>query len=173
MMLASGNRMHQAIHRGETTAERRRDALRALVAIAGILPWALALARVHGPAVVLSFHTLCHQLPERTISLLGAPMVVCSRCAGVYAGIFLGALLPLPRAWLRHGRRVVVCAAVPALIDVVTQDLGVHPSWHPARLVTGLALGWASSAFMFAMLAASARHRDVREGVAETGVEGG
>jgi uncharacterized membrane protein len=75
-------------------------------------------------------------------------MLVCSRCAGIYLGLLTGALLPgagclRPAAgWLtRHARAVAVGAALPMLLDVATQDLGLRASWHPARLVTGWLLG--------------------------------
>ena len=57
------------------------------VLLAGMLPWALALASVRDPGIAVVFHSLGHQLPERTLSIVGVPMLVCSRCAGIYAGI--------------------------------------------------------------------------------------
>ena len=134
-------------------------ALRALVLVAGSLPWALALipgaSRAVAPALVL----LCHQLPERTLSFRGEAMIVCSRCAGLYGAAALGALFALPRAWLRRGPVLVAVAVASAVIDVVLQDTGVHPPWHPTRLATGAAIGWTASAFMFGWLA---KERDAR-----------
>ena len=128
-------------------------ALRVWVLAAGTLPWALALARVRHADLVLAFHTLCHQLPERTLSILGAPMLVCSRCAGVYAGVALGTISPLPARWLPHAPRLLAAAAALMLLEVAMQDLGLYAVWHAARLGTGLALGWSASAWMFRAIA--------------------
>jgi uncharacterized membrane protein len=131
-----------------TPSRRLALGLRALVVVAGALPWALALFRVGSPAVVAAFASLCHQLPERTLLLLGAPMVVCSRCAGIYAGALLGALVPMPRRVLPHARRLIAAAAALMVLDVVTQDLGLHAPYHPVRLFTGLALGVLGASWM-------------------------
>ena len=74
----------------------------------GLLPWLLV---VLGPRSLIlgpAFHSFCHQLPERTLSLRGVPMLVCSRCAGIYAGIALGALGPWPTSFAPKGRMVLL-----------------------------------------------------------------
>lgn len=128
--------------------------LRALIALAGVLPWALSLARLQTPAMWLSFHALCHQMPERTLWLSGEPMLVCSRCAGMYAGIALGTVIPLRGRLASRGALLIVAAVALAVLDVVTQDTGLHEPWLWSRLATGLAMGWTASAFVFAALAA-------------------
>jgi uncharacterized membrane protein len=122
------------------------------------MPWIIALA---GASAFFfpEFRVFCHQRPERTLVLLGAPMVVCSRCAGVYAGVALGAVIPLASRWLTHGRAFVLASVVLALVDVVTQDLGLHPPFHPTRLATGFLMGYAASAFMVGWI-----RRDARSG---------
>ena len=135
-----------------TLYRAERLGLQALVLFAGLLPWLFALARVRTPALALAFRSLCHQMPERTLVLFGAPMLVCSRCAGLYAGVALGALFPYPLRWLPRGRALVLGSLALALADVVTQDLGLHPPFHPVRLATGLLLGFCASGFMFGAL---------------------
>jgi uncharacterized membrane protein len=142
-----------------THAARARwiAALGALLVASGALPWVLALARVQRLDLWIVFQSLCHQRPERTLLLFGEPMLVCSRCAGLYAGVALGALLPLPSRWLAHGRALVLGALALVLLDVIPQDLGLHPPWHASRLTTGLLLGWTASAFMFTTLRAESK----------------
>lgn len=123
-------------------------ALRAVVLAAGLLPWILALARARSPAVMLAFASLCHQMPERTLTILGTPMAVCSRCAGIYAGVALGALFPLPHRMLGAARAILLTALGLMVADVVTQDLGLHAPFHPVRVGTGLLVGWIASAWM-------------------------
>lgn len=122
------------------------------VFVAGLLPWMLGLTSVQDPEVAAIFRSVCHQMPERTLAILGTPLLVCSRCAGLYAGVALGVLRPLPTGWLPHARRLLGVAVALMVADVVTQDLGLHPICHATRLGTGLAVGWVASAWMFCQL---------------------
>lgn len=121
--------------------------------VAGVLPWALALAGVEDPALVAAFHPLCHQIPERALVIWGVPMLVCSRCAGIYAGVALGVLRPLPMRWLPHAPRLLAIATTAMVVEVVAQDVGLHPPWHVTRTSTGIAFGWVASAWMCRRLA--------------------
>ena len=127
-------------------------ALAALLVAAGLCPWLLALRPEWSRAMFGVFRALCHQRPERSLTILGEPMVVCSRCAGLYLGVVLGVALPLPRRWLPYGRALVIESIAFATIDVLTQDLGFHAPFHPVRLATGLLLGWTGCAFMMGTL---------------------
>ena len=136
-------------------SEPRRWALPALGALlisAGLLPWLLALRPGWSRALFHVFRAICHQRPERTLTILGAPMVVCSRCAGLYLGLAIGVVLPLPRRLLPHGRALVIASVAMATLDVLTQDLGLHAPFHPVRLATGVLLGWSGCAFMMGTL---------------------
>jgi uncharacterized membrane protein len=126
--------------------------LRGVVVVAGILPWLLALFGVGDNPATAIFRALCHREPARTLVLWGTPMLVCSRCAGLYLGAALGALVFLPPRWLPHGRALVLGALAAMVVAVAAQDLGHLPPSHPLRLATGLALGWTASAFMFASI---------------------
>jgi uncharacterized membrane protein len=125
--------------------------------LAGATPWALAVLGARDPGWHAAFASLCHQRPERTLTLLGTPMVVCSRCAGLYGGAALGALIALPARLVRHGKAFVVASVVLAAGDVLTQDLGLHPPWHPVRLLTGLLMGFSAAAFFSAVVGKEAR----------------
>jgi uncharacterized membrane protein len=127
-------------------------ALAALLISAGLLPWLLALRPAWSRALFHVFRTICHQRPERTLTILEAPMVVCSRCAGLYLGLAIGVVLPLPRRLLPHGRALVIASVAMATLDVLTQDLGLHAPFHPVRLATGVLLGWSGCAFMMGTL---------------------
>ncbi len=80
-------------------------------------------------------------------------MSVCSRCAGIYAGLALGALFAWPH--LSRPRHKVLLGAAFALllVDVGMQDAGIHPVWHSARLLTGAACGYAAGAWLTRELA--------------------
>lgn len=137
-------------------------AMRATVFVAGALPWGFAIAGERPAAIAQLFHGFCHQHPERTLECGGVLMLVCSRCAGIYGGVALGAVLPA-LSFMRHrGRWWVLVAAVLMGADVAAQHFGWMPVWHPSRLGTGLLLGLVVSTFVFAVLRAEVGGR--REG---------
>jgi uncharacterized membrane protein len=124
----------------------------------GALPWALALLPAPLPGARVGFARTCHQLPERSLVLLST-MPVCSRCAGLYAGVALGAILPWPRGARRHARAALLGAALAMCLDVWTQDVGLHPPWHATRLATGALLGWIGSGLLLRALLDEAENR--------------
>jgi uncharacterized membrane protein len=129
---------------------------RAAVGLVGALPWLRALA---GPALGSStkgaidgaFLALCHHAVDRTMSIWGVPMCVCSRCAGVYAGMLLAALWPWKIA-ARAPRIALPLGALVMMADIATQDLGLHAPWHALRLATGAWVAWAATTWMLGEL---------------------
>ena len=115
----------------------------------GALPWWLPLARARLPLSDLGasldriFVPMCHRLPERSLALAGVQMPLCSRCAGIFAGVAVGAAIARPRLPISVWRPLMVAIAAVMAIEVATQDLGLHALWHPSRLATGFAFGYA------------------------------
>jgi uncharacterized membrane protein len=134
------------IDRPATAGWNRRAALiMARGSFAAIAVWIGLTMLLHatGPEVLftamdLPFRLICHRLPERVIAIAGVPMPLCSRCAGLWIGGSLSAAMAWPALSLRALRIVVPVAAVLMLAEVVTQDLGWHPVFHPTRLLSGL-----------------------------------
>jgi uncharacterized membrane protein len=125
---------------------------RVLLVVIGVLPWIMPIAEsavsLGAVGVLLDriFWPMCHRFPARTLTLAGELMPLCSRCAGIFAGIAIGALIARPRLRLSAWGWIFIAASVAMVIDVITQDLGVHPVSHPARIATGAALGYAMAA---------------------------
>ncbi len=98
------------------------------------------------------FSYICHQMPSRSFHLENHSFAVCSRCFGVYFGLFAGFLVyplfrrieetePLPRFWL-------FLALVPMGID---WSLGFFEIWENtpfSRFLTGVVLGAACAVFI-------------------------
>lgn len=98
------------------------------------------------------FGYLCHQMPERSFQIHEHAFAVCSRCFGVYFGLFFGLTIypflrpveetePLPRFWL-------FLAIAPMAID---WGLGAFEIWentHWSRFATGAILGAACAIFI-------------------------
>ena len=93
---------------------------------------------------------VCHQLPERSYQLWHAQMPVCARCAGIYAGAAVSAVIAA--LWLRvrpeagrlalaHARTALAAAVAPTLVTLVYEwTTGVMPS-HAIRAAAGLPIG--------------------------------
>jgi uncharacterized membrane protein len=127
------------------TWDRERAIVMARGAFASVAIWVAltTLTRVTGPtalhqALDLPFHLVCHRLPERVLAIAGVPLPFCSRCTGLWLGFSVSAALAWPRVPMRALRVVLPIALALMAIEVLTQDLGLHPVFHPTRLLTGL-----------------------------------
>lgn len=127
--------------------DKRSAGLMARASFAVIALWMLATMLAHelGPnalylALDLPFHFICHRIPERVPSLFGVELPMCSRCIGIWAGLSLSAVIAWPVLSLRALRYWIPIALGLMAIEVITQDLGWHPVFHPTRLLSGLLL---------------------------------
>jgi len=114
----------------------------------------LASAGAEGAAspIYTFFSYICHQISDRSLHILGHQMAVCSRCFGVYFGLFAGvAVYPLwrsvdeiesiPRIWL-------FLSLIPITIDWSLTIFGIWENTHISRFVTGMILGVACATFV-------------------------
>lgn len=99
---------------------------------------------------------LCHQMPSRTFHIENHAFAVCSRCFGVYSGLFFGFIIypffrritdtePLPRFWL-------FLSLIPIGIDWSLGVFGIWENTFLSRYVTGLILGVACAVFIIPAL---------------------
>lgn len=98
------------------------------------------------------FSFICHQIPERSFHIHDEQFGVCSRCFGVYLGLFLGFAIypvwrriddvePLPRFWL-------FLSMIPICIDWSLTIFGIWENTHLSRVITGLILGLACATYI-------------------------
>ncbi|MDC3982814.1 DUF2085 domain-containing protein [Polyangium jinanense] len=126
--------------------------LRVVLVLVGLSPWLLPFSRAWlplggaGQRLDALFAAMCHQIPERTLVLAGVVMPLCSRCAGIFAGAAAGALVAWPHLRPRAWRFWILGMSLCMLVDVVAQGAGLYPVWHPSRLATGFAFGYAIAA---------------------------
>lgn len=131
---------------------------RGLFLFIGTLPWWIPLARARlslgelGAALDRVFVPMCHRLPERSLALAGVQMPLCSRCAGLFAGLAVGAVIARPRLPMSVWRPLMIALGVVMAVEVATQDLGLHAVWHPSRLATGFAFGYATVVALISQL---------------------
>ncbi len=93
-------------------------------------------------ALERGFALVCHQRPERSFWLFGAPVAVCARCLGIYVGAAIGLLLRTSR---QIALRVFIAAAAINVIDAAAEFAGLHANWMMVRFVLGLMLGAAGA----------------------------
>jgi len=126
--------------------------------IAATVVWALLLplvpfvaSRPHatpiGTALLVAVYAIggaiCHQLPERSYHLWMAQMPVCARCAGIYFGAAVAAMIdPTHRfGGAARWRAILLVAALPALASLAYEWTTGHMPAHWIRAATGAPLG--------------------------------
>jgi len=146
-----------------TAATMRKQAFRVwIIGLLVVLAWVLLIVAVpilkaNGLAAVSSplyyfFSFLCHQIPERSLHIEGEQFAVCSRCFGVYFGLFFGFALyplwrnisetePLPKVWL-------FLSLIPVSVDWSLTFFGIWENTHLSRFLTGMIVGVACSTFI-------------------------
>lgn len=143
----------------------------AVVALWAALILIAPLAKVGGLAAVSAplysfFSFICHQIPERSFHFGGEPFGVCSRCSGVYFGLFAGFAVyplwrrieeiePLARFWL-------FLSLIPIGVDWALTIFGIWENTQLSRLTTGLILGVACATYIVPALVEIARNMTIR-----------
>ena len=110
-----------------------------------LAPWLESRSSIWASFVYAVYSPFCHQLPERSLICFGHPLAVCSRCLGIYLGIF-GGLLFYPFTWKRRpliipGRKVFLLFSVPIALDTAANLVKLWSSSNSLRLFTGLLWG--------------------------------
>ena len=111
----------------------------ALVTAAVATPYLLTRAApLLGLALERGFAIVCHQRPERSFSVFGGSVAVCSRCLGIYLGAAMGLLFRTSRA---VAVRLLIMAITLNLLDAATELAGWHQNWLGVRFALGAMLG--------------------------------
>jgi uncharacterized membrane protein len=87
------------------------------------------------------YHKACHQLPAKTISIFGAPLLVCARCTGIYAGM----LLVLLSGFIFKFRRIpilfIFILCFPMFLDILRLNLQIAAYYKSIALLSGFLAG--------------------------------
>ncbi|MDX1390259.1 MAG: DUF2085 domain-containing protein [Acidobacteriota bacterium] len=104
-----------------------------------VVPW---LADPGAPARLL-YAPVCHQLPERSLTIAGSPAAVCARCTGLYLGGTLGLLLVAAARIRLRGSRLtwLIVAVAPSVVDVAAGVVGLGGLPNVPRLLVALPAG--------------------------------
>ena len=88
------------------------------------------------------YHTVCHQLDEKTFSINGEKLLVCARCTGIYLGALISSIASL--IFIRNisiKMKLLYFSMIPMLIDVLSTTLGVYTYSKELAFFTGLFFG--------------------------------
>jgi uncharacterized membrane protein len=128
----------------------------AVVWLAALFVAPLGVAHGRGAMAVLVTYQagslVCHQRPERSLSVAGTRMPVCARCFGLYAGFVAGSLAIATiaskgrsSAGVGWTRILLASAAAPMVLTVVLEMAGGIEATNLLRLLTGVPFGAAAS----------------------------
>ena len=88
------------------------------------------------------YSTVCHQANEKTMSVYGENLFVCSRCAGIYLGIFIIGLLSFTiKKKIKNSFYFFLVSSLILLSDVSFTTFEVYHYSKLVALLTGLLLG--------------------------------
>jgi uncharacterized membrane protein len=123
-----------------------------ILCLSAIAAPVLAAHAHHSAAAVfyLIFSRVCHQIPERSFMVSAYALAVCHRCAGIYLGLFLGALagnLFIHRS-PRTRRIWVLAAIIPLWLDALLPYTGLWSSTDISRFLTGMLFGVIASSLL-------------------------
>ena len=114
--------------------------------------------RVASAGTYLVGSVICHQRPDRSFRLWGVQMPVCARCAGLYLGAMVGALLAdrggrgTAQPASQVIRMMVLAAAVPTGVTWLGETVGWLPFAGGMRAAAAVPLGaavtWVASLVM-------------------------
>lgn len=98
---------------------------------------------------------ICHQMPERTISVSGIPLPVCARDTGIYLGIFAGTVFAVVTGRMKADKQpsvllsAVLCMLmIPMMFDGIGSYLGLLHTDNTVRLFTGALFGLSLQFFL-------------------------
>jgi uncharacterized membrane protein len=94
------------------------------------------------------YSTVCHQESAKCISIGGASMLVCARCAGIYAGALTAGYLTLILITPSINLKVFILSLIPLLIDVFFTFTGVYVYSQILAFATGSIFGIAVYLFL-------------------------
>lgn len=99
------------------------------------------------------FNTVCHQFTWRSFALNDVQMAVCSRCFGIYSGLFIGAVLSpvffmFGKWWMNYTILLAGIALLLNIADFSGNFIGLWTNTLYSRLITGLLLGLTASMFI-------------------------
>ena len=114
-----------------------------------IIPQSDSFASLY-PYLKILYSHVCHQQPEKTLSIEGHNLLVCSRCTGIYLGSLLSSLILLFVSVIKVSKiKYFIFATILMLIDVILYSIGVYSYSKELALFSGILFGIAGIAYIY------------------------
>jgi uncharacterized membrane protein len=85
---------------------------------------------------------VCHQQPQKLITIGEIKTMVCARCAGIYLGMFLSSVLFLFKDFeIKLKIKFLLFSSVPMIADVILYSSGIYYYSRTIAFLTGLFFG--------------------------------
>lgn len=99
------------------------------------------------PFLGLIYSTVCHQQEHKTINVGDDKFFVCSRCAGIYFGVWFTSILSLFMLPKKNSFAFLLLAFAFLSFDSAFGSIGIYEYSKLSAVITGLLFG--SSGFLF------------------------
>jgi uncharacterized membrane protein len=107
-------------------------------------------AIVFSPILKKIYSSVCHQIDERTISVLGIKLYVCARCAGIYIGFLIFSFISIFLKSFKIKGKIFTSALSAMIADVIMHTTGIAAYSKYFAFATGLFFG--SVCFLYILI---------------------
>jgi uncharacterized membrane protein len=94
------------------------------------------------PYLKQGYSVVCHQESCKLITVNGKESLVCSRCAGIYSGLFMSSIILLFNKSIKKPKlKILLVVSLPMLMDVIFHSIGLYNYSKTIAFLTGFLLG--------------------------------
>ena len=91
----------------------------------------------------------CHQIPSRSFFIFDHQIAICARCFSFFSSMLVFGLLLSLKNVRPLNRKIAFLLALPILVDVLLQTLGVNESTQLLRVTTAVLLSLSISFYIY------------------------
>lgn len=105
------------------------------------------------PLMHNSYSLVCHQQQSKLLGNSVYHSLVCSRCAGIYVGLFISSIAALFFLYRNEPPlKIIIFASAPMLADVFLCAFGIYSYSKSLAFITGFLLGSAGFLYFYSAL---------------------
>ena len=102
------------------------------------------------PSLKIFYSHVCHQQFEKTISIDGHSLLVCSRCFGIYSGSLVSSFILIFFSLIRiHRIKYLILGTLPMIIDVILYSIGIYFYSKQIAFFSGFLFGMVGIVYIY------------------------